>query len=121
MSKSSIILRELNKITSPDIKQIDDHTYFIPKYTPVSFAAGDKYLLKLDASLLTKNGDSILVNNWNNGTFPKYEYMKAYIVKSLGDKIYTSAIYYDFANQLDLDEEWNGWLPIKKVQKVKKL
>ena len=122
MSKNKLIQRELEKI-KVKIESYDEelNCYFIPQVHVINYVKDEVYLFKLDKSLLSASGNEILVINWNQGTFPKYEYIKAKIIKVLGDKIYVGAVYYDFETKKELEEDWMGWLPTNKIQIVEKI
>jgi hypothetical protein len=67
------------------------------------------------------NSDSVLAVNWNNGSFPKTQYLKIYISKTLGNMIYVDSIGFDFDTKQDLSMMWSGWLDSSQLTQISAL
>ena len=92
--------------------------YIIPMYSKPTFDVGCTYLIKLPRDVVG-NRQSVLASNWNKGTAPKYEVLKAYVSKELGSMIYVDSV--GVVDGDDTDELWSGWLPAKEITQLKKL
>lgn len=120
---NKIIQEQLEKTIAP-VGKYDElkHQFVIHKYTEQVFELNTYYLVELDDALLNASGNVMLVSNWNNGSYPKYKYMKIVVSKQLGkDMIKVDAIYYDYVAQKDILEMWSGWLPVNQVKIISKL
>ena len=92
--------------------------YVIPMYSKPTFDVGCTYLIRLPKDIVG-NRQSVLASNWNHGTAPGYEVMKAYVSKELGSMIYVDSV--GVIDGKDADELWSGWLPAKEITQLKKL
>ena len=117
------IEKQLNKLRVAKIDSYDElkHTYVFKKHMAKIFNLEHVYLLKLDKSLLSANGDEILVNNWNKGNYPKYSCLKAQVTKKMGDKIFVCGVYYDETTKQSINEFFNGWLPDEKLEIIEEV
>lgn len=93
------------------------HTYHFNKYSKPKYEVGKCYLIKISSDIVN-NPKSLTATNWNNGRSPMQEYLKIYISKALGSNIYVDGAGYDFANKLDLDYMWSGWLNTKDLEQI---
>lgn len=105
------IEKQLKGCAVANLKNYDpvNHVFHIPKYTKPKYDIGGCYLVKLDGHIIN-NDTSVLATNWNNGTSPKYEYLKIYVSKAVGKTIYVDGLAYDFVNKVDMTDMWTGWL-----------
>lgn len=78
-------------------------------------------MIKLDDYLLNMKSNDSLVVNWNSGIKPACKYYKADINKIMANMIKITGVGYDMENNLDLNSTFFGWLPIEKVEVIKKL
>jgi hypothetical protein len=120
---NKLIVSELAKVKVADISQYDTntHTYTIPKHVDVKLEQDKYYLIKLNKMLTVLHGNDTLSSNWNNGTYPAYQYMKVDVMKVLGKMIQVNGVYYDNDNKKDMNSMWSGWLPTDQVEIIKQL
>jgi hypothetical protein len=89
-------------------------TFSIPKYVKPHFVLGQMYLVQL-SNLLVNNTESVISANYNNGTAPKYPYLKIFVSKTLGKMIYVDSIAFDPQTKQDINIMWSGWLPVDEL------
>lgn len=117
-----IIKNQLLKCTYANLNNYDPvtNTFFIPKYSKPQYLVNKMYLVQLPLHLVN-NTTTVTATNWNNGTSPKYQYLKIYISKLLGKMIYVDSIGYDPATKQDLNVLWSGWLPTEEIIQIASL
>lgn len=117
MSINKLILEQLNK-SHVNYGEYDaiHHSFTIKKQEKIELQTSTIYVAKLDDSLLNANSNSTLVSNWNAGKFPTKPYLRFVISKKLGQMVYVLGVYYDINTKTDLDEEFEGWLPVAQLE-----
>lgn len=117
-----LIKEQLSQVQVADLSKFDNatNTCFIPKYIKPNYDIGKCYIIKL-SNLVVNNATSVWASNWNNGTYPKNNYLKIYVSKILGKMIYVDAIAYDIEADKDLLDMWAGWLPESEIKQIKTL
>ena len=123
MAVNKLILKQLEDVHVAKIGEYDElhHTFHIKKFQEQVFEQNKLYVLKLHKSLLNSTDNALLVSNWNNGAYPKHEYVKCVVTKKIAKMIYVYGVYYDNEQQLDLEEEWIGWLPTEQIEVIKEI
>ena len=118
----TLIKKQLEKCKVADLSNYnkEKHQIIIPKYNQVRVIAGASYLFKLDKSLLIPNPDDVFHINWNRGIVPVSEYLFAEVDKVNGKVIYVDGISYDPVENVTTGSAWSGWLPLDKVEIIKK-
>ena len=118
-----IIKQQLSKLKVAKVDSYDElkHTFVFKKHVAKIFKLDAVYIIRLDRSLLNAYGDEILVNNWNQGKFPKYACMRVQVTKKMGDKIFVCGVYYDDVMKKDMNEYYNGWLPDEKLEIIEEV
>ena len=114
-----IIKEQLEKCQFANLNNFDPttNTFIIPKYSKPTYDINKCYLVKLPLNIVD-TADSVLATNWNNGTFPKTQYLKIYISKALGTMIYVDSIGFDFETRQDLNLMWSGWLDTSSLTQI---
>ena len=114
-----IIKEQLEKCQFANLNNFDPttNTFVIPKYSQPTYDINKCYLVKLPLNIVGI-ADSVLATNWNNGTFPKVQYLKIYISKALGTMIYVDSIGFDFETKQDLNLMWSGWLNTSELTQI---
>ena len=114
-----IIKEQLEKCQFANLNNYDPttNTFLIPKYSQPTYDINKCYLVKLPLNIVG-TADSVLATNWNNGTFPKTQYLKVFVSKQLGSMIYVDSISYDFENRHDLNLMWSGWLDMSSLTQI---
>ena len=106
-----IIKEQLEKCQFANLNNYDPNTntFIIKKYSQPTYDLNKCYLIRVPANIVN-NADSVLAVNWNNGSYPKTQYLKIYISKTLGSMVYVDSIGFDFDIKQDLNIMWSGWL-----------
>ena len=114
-----IIKEQLEKCQFADLNNFDPttNTFYIKKYSKPTYEINHCYLVKLPLNIVNA-ADSVLAVNWNNGTYPKTQYLKIYISKVLGTMIYVDSIGFDFDTKQDLNMMWSGWLDSSQLTQI---
>jgi hypothetical protein len=117
-----IIKNQLLKCTYANLNNYDPatNTFYIPKYSKPQYVVGKMYLIQLPVSLIN-NITSVTATNWNNGTAPKFQYLKVYVSKLLGKMVYVDSIGYDVNTRQDINSLWSGWLPTEEITQISAL
>ena len=92
----------------------DTCTFKIPKYVKPHFALGQMYLVQVSGAVVN-NTDSVIAANYNNGTAPKFPYLKIFVSKTLGKMIYVDSLAFDPQTKQDINIMWSGWLPVDEL------
>ena len=111
-----IIRNQLLKCTYANLNNFnpETNTFYIPKYSKPQYVVGKMYLVQLPLELIN-NGSSVVAANWNNGTAPRFQYLKVYVSKLLGKMVYVDSIGYDPNTRQDINSLWSGWLPTEEI------
>lgn len=113
-----IIKNQLLKCTYANLNNFnpETNTFYIPKYSKPQYVIGKMYLVQLPVELL--NNSSVVAANWNNGSAPKFQYLKVYVSKLLGKMVYVDSIGYDPNTRQDINSLWSGWLPTEEIMQL---
>ena len=114
-----IIKEQLDKCQFANLNNYDPatNTFLIPKYSKPTYDLNKCYLVRLPLNIVN-TGDSVLAANWNNGSFPRAQYLKIYVSKTLGSMIYVDSIGFDFDAKQDLNLMWSGWLQTAELTQI---
>ncbi len=117
-----LIKEQLEKCQFADLNNFDPNTntFYIKKYYKPTYEANKCYLVRLPISIVNVP-DSVLAVNWNNGSYPKAQYLKIYISKIMGTMIYVDSIGFDFDTKQDLNLMWSGWLDSEQLTQISTL
>ena len=117
-----IIREQLEKCQFADLNNFDPNTntFYIKKYSKPTYELNHCYLVKLPLNIVNAP-DSVLAVNWNNGNYPRAQYLKIYISKTLGTMIYVDSIGFDFDTKQDLQLMWSGWLQTETLTQISAL
>lgn len=117
-----IIKKQLEKCKVADLSHYNKETnqFIIPKYNQIRVVSGASYLFRLDKSLLSPNPNDVFHINWNKGIVPVSEYLFAEVDKINGKVIYIDGISFDPINNVATGSAWSGWLPLDRLEVVKK-
>ena len=115
---NKLIKAQLEKLQEAKVEEYDfiHHTFHIKKHKEQEFKYNVKYLVELDETLLKPSVNDVLASNWNNGKRPTHKYLNFAISKKVGNMLYVYGFYYDKDNQIDLCEDFEGWLPIDRIK-----
>lgn len=122
----------MNKIIK---KQLDSTTIDLPFYddnttelvikksvgTDKTFIIDHCYLIKLEDYIINPPINFTLHTNWNNGIIPKHKYMKVECRKLMGKMINVVGFGFDIDNNVDINDSWEGWLPLKSIELIKEI
>jgi hypothetical protein len=114
-----IIKEQLDKCQFADLNNYDPNTntFYIRKYCKPTYELNHCYLVRLPLNIVD-TPDSVLAVNWNNGSYPKAQYLKIYISKAIGTMIYVDSIGFDFETNQDLNLMWSGWLDTQMLTQI---
>lgn len=123
---NKFVKEELKKVKVANLPPYDDTTVTmtIPKHCGVD---GDDlkkdscYLIHVEPYILNPPEGFTLHDNWNNGILPKHEYMKAEVNILLGKMVKITSVGFDYTNNADTNDIWEGWLPRSAVKIIREL
>lgn len=119
------IKQQLNLVKIADLPSWNDNTteLIIPKKSPTEIVAqeGHYYLIEVEDYILNPPEGFTLHINWNNGEIPKHKFMKCMCVKVMGKMIKILGVGFDYESKTDLDENWDGWLPLKSIKILREI
>lgn len=117
---NKLIKAQLNKVTEANVEEYDSlhHTFHIKKHKAQSFEYNIMYTVQLDKTLLDTSINDVVASNWNNGKRPTHDCLKFAISKKVGNMLYVYGVYHNIEDNLDLDEDFEGWLPIDRIKVI---
>lgn len=117
---SKIIEQQLKRVQAADLSNFDSksNTYIIKQRADIKIEEDKGYIIFIKDSAFTNN---VVINNWNNGSFPKIRYLKVDINKRMNNMIKVVGIGYDPETKQDLDKYWSGWICIDNIEIIEKL
>ena len=119
------VIEELKKCKVAQLPPYNSSTrqLIIPKAQNVEqyLRPGKCFLIKLEPYILNPPEGFTLHDNWNQGRKPPQQFMKVEIAQVMGKMIKVNGLGYDYANQKDTDEIWEGWLPKKAISIISSL
>lgn len=117
---NKIIEQQLNKVQNADLSNYnpETNTYFIKKRIDIKLEEDKGYIIYLKDSAFT---NTTIINNWNNGSFPKTRYLKIDIIKKMNNMIKINSIEYNLITKQNLDKHWSGWLCVDNLDIIEKL
>ena len=117
---SKIVEDQLKQVQIADLTHFnpENNTYFIPQKKTIKLDVEHTYLIKLEDSIFS---NELLKNNWNNGSIPDCNYLKADISKKLPNMIRVVAVGYNPYTNQDISYFWSGWLTLDEIQIIQKL
>ena len=120
---SKLIEEQLSKVMVADLSNYekDTNTYFIPKVSTPCFDVDKCYIIALNDNIIGQNENSLLISNWNNGSYPTEKYYIVDIVKKLGKMIKVVGLGYDMDKKSSNNISWNGWLPTTELKIIETL
>lgn len=105
---NKFVKEQLEKVESVKLNYDDNTTHIvINRITTIKLEEDSCYLIELNDSLLT---NTVLQNNWNNGSLPNSKWYMCDITKIMGNMVKINGIAYDNVNKVELTEMWSGWL-----------
>ena len=115
-------LEAIKKVTLPHYDE-DTLSIFIPKQTDlkIDLQINKCYLIELEDYIIKPFKDFTLHDNWNNGIPPKHKYLKCEVEKIMGKMVKVNSIGYDYVNNVDTNDLWDGWLPQKGFKILKEI
>ena len=119
---TKLVLEQLKKVNYADLNHYDKetNTYMIPKYSKPKYDVGKMYVVKIPLDILNMP-NSALATNWNNGTYPRSEYLKIYVSKMVGKMLYVDSVGFDPLQNKDLNCIWSGYLPAEELIQMQAL
>lgn len=114
-----LIREQLDKCQFADLNNYDPrtNTFHIRKYCQPTYELNHCYLVRLPQTVVNQ-ADSVLAVNWNQGTYPRAQYLKIYISKTMGPMIYVDSVGFDFETKQDLSLMWSGWLDSSQLTQI---
>lgn len=114
------VIEELKKCKVAQLPPYDNTTrqLVIPKACNVDqyLQPGKCFLIKLEPYILNPPEGFTLHDNWNQGRKPPQQFMKAEISQVMGKMVKITGLGYDYTNQMDTNQIWEGWLPKKSIE-----
>jgi hypothetical protein len=114
------VKEQLSKVKVADLPPYDDSTktLLIKKQTDSGtlLKRDGCYIIQVQPYILTSPDGFTLHDNWNRGIPPKHEVMKAEVTQLMGKMVKINSVGYDYENNVDTDDVWEGWLPIKSIK-----
>lgn len=125
---NSIIKKELDKCKNILPEYDENTTYiFIPRQSTeikkeIVLQRDFYYIIKLAKYILYPPENFTLDSNWNHGIHPKSEYMIVTPIKFVGKMIQFDGCGYDYYNDKNLDDVYNGlWLPQGGIEVIEEI
>lgn len=117
---SKIIDQQLQKVQIADLSNYNEHTktFFIKRKGGIKLEEDKGYIISLKDSAFT---NTVVINNWNNGSFPKDKYLKIDINKKINNMIKVVSIGYNPITRQDTGRYWSGWLSVDNIDVIEKL
>ena len=117
---SKIIEQQLKKVQAANLQNYnpETNTYLIKRRFDIKIEEDSAYIIKLKDSAFS---NTAIINNWNNGSFPKVNYLKIDVNKKMNNMIKVVSVGYDFVNKQDLMAYWSGWLALDNIEIIEKL
>ena len=121
-----IIDKQLKKCKVAIIPEYNESTktLHIPRIIDLpelSYTIGHYYIIELENYIIHPPENFSLHQNWNNNNIPKSKYYKCECLQLMGKMIKINGVGFDWDNQLDLNDLWTGWLPMKSVKILKEI
>ena len=117
------IKEQLSKCNFANVSNITEengYSFIIPKYSKPKYILNKCYLIKVSDMIVNKP-NSVTAVNWNNGDYPRKNYLKAYVSKTFGKMIFVDCLEYDFEAKKDLETTWSGWLSVDDITQIAEL
>lgn len=117
---NNVIKNQLEKVIVADLSNYnpETNTYIIPKRKDKKIEEDKCYLIHLKAKAFSNR---FVIDNWNSGSMPSANYLKADISKKMNKMIKVVSVGYDFENQRDLATFWSGWLSVDDIEVISEL
>lgn len=125
---NNIIKKELDKCKKILPEYDENTTYiFIPRQSTeikkeIVLQRDFYYIIRLAKYILYPPENFTLDSNWNHGIHPKSEYMIVTPIKFVGKMIQFDGCGYDYYNDKNLDDVYNGlWLPQGGIEVIEEI
>lgn len=123
---NKIVEDQLKKVKICKLPEYDESTLelHIPKQSSniqCSVEENHCYILQLERYIIDPPPNFTLHSNWNKGIPPKHEIVKAEISKIMGKMIKINSVGYDMKNNIDTNDLWEGWVPLKGIKVLKEI
>lgn len=123
---NNIVKKELDRCKNILPEYDENTTYiFIPKQSnnkSIELNIGRYFIIKLAKYILYPPENFTLDSNWNHGIHPKSEYMLVTPIKFVGKMIQFDGCGYDYYNDKNLDDVYNGlWLPQGGIEVIEEI
>lgn len=120
-----IVAQQLRLAKIADIPEWSDSTteLLVTKKSVVEILPqeGHYYLIELADYLINPPEGFTLHSNWNNNDIPTHKYMKCQCAKLMGKMVKILGVGFDYENRVDLEEYWDGWLPLKSIKILREI
>lgn len=119
------IKKQLRLVKVADLPHYEEDTTLIkiPKKINqgLSVQLNHYYLIELEDYILKPPPGFSLHVDWNNNKVPQHKFYKCQCIRLMGKMIKILGVAFDYENRLDLDENWDGWLPLKSVKVLREI
>lgn len=114
---TELIKNQLKQVQYADLSNFneDTATYIIKRRVDVKIEVDSCYIIRLKPS--ARSNMAVMIN-WNNGSMPSFNCLKADISKIMGKMIKVVAVGYDEQSQQDIAKFWSGWLHIDDIEVI---
>ena len=110
----------MEKVKTVEVPDLTDTNHIIIKKrlpTTTDLIRLDRsYLIEIVTQCLPADNASLLKDNWNNGSMPRYQHMKVTIDNIVGKMVKVSGTAFDISTNTDIADAWSGWLPESAIK-----
>lgn len=120
---SAAIERQLKKLqfAKPIRSEKDPNKVFFRKIESLRLEVDSCYLIRLGEGITHPNSSSTVAANWNGGRVPPHDCYKCDVEALMAGMAKIQGLAYDEAAGRDLDDMWEGWVPIDELTVISKI
>lgn len=123
---NNLVKEQLKLCRKAQIPEFDDNTtkLIIPKGKRLEIqdvVVGNYYLIEVENYIINPFDGFDLHIKWNHNIVPKDKYMKCEILQVMGKMIKINSLGYNYLEDKDTNNVWEGWLPRKSFKIIKVL
>lgn len=120
---NKLIQKQLDRLRVAKIDFYDElkHVFTFKRHMSKDFKVDNVYVIKLSNQLMNPQNNEVLMSNWNSGSHPTHNYIKAQVNKKVGNMIYVCGAYYDINTKSITNRFWNGWLPDEQLEIIEEV
>lgn len=114
---TELIKKQLKQVQYADLSNFDEATatYIIKRRVDIKIEVDSCYIIRLKPSA---RSNMAVITNWNNGSMPSFNCLKADVSKIVGKMIKVVAVGFDEQSQQDIAKFWSGWLHTDDIEVI---